>query len=96
YDDFERALIGKYLDSEDYLQLLVEKLPQSEYVKGAEIYIDGFHSFSPQELEIVRQLMICGARVTITLTIDEKTLAQPVNELVLFFHMLTSFHKINQ
>ena len=32
YDDFERALIGKYLDSEDYLQL-VEKLPQSEYVK---------------------------------------------------------------
>lgn len=33
YDDFERALIGKYLDSEDYLQLLVEKLPQSEYVK---------------------------------------------------------------
>lgn len=72
YDDFERALIGKYLDSEDYLQLLVEKLPQSEYVKGAEVYIDGFHSFSPQELEIVRQLMICGARVTITLTIDEK------------------------
>ncbi len=47
YDDFERALIGKYLDSEDYLQLLVEKLPQSEYVNGAEIYIDGFHSFSP-------------------------------------------------
>ena len=27
YDDFERALIGKYLDSEDYIKLLFEKLP---------------------------------------------------------------------
>ncbi len=72
YDDFERALIGKYLDSEDYLQLLIEKLPFSEYVKDAEIYIDGFHSFSPQELEIIRRLMRCGARMTITLTVDEK------------------------
>ncbi|MBE7102736.1 helicase-exonuclease AddAB subunit AddB [Bacillus cereus] len=96
YDDFERALIGRYLDSEDYLQLLVEKLPQSEYVKGAEIYIDGFHSFSPQELEILRQLMICGARVTITLTIDEKTLAQPVNELDLFFETTLTYEKIKQ
>lgn len=96
YDDFERALIGKYLDSEDYLQLLVEKLPQSEYVNGAEIYIDGFHSFSPQELEIVRQLMICGARVTITLTIDEKTLAQPVNELDLFYETTLTYEKIKQ
>lgn len=96
YDDFERALIGKYLDSEDYLQLLVEKLPQSEYVNGAEIYIDGFHSFSPQELEIVRQLMICGAKVTITLTIDEKTLAQPVNELDLFYETTLTYEKIKQ
>ncbi|MBJ6950117.1 hypothetical protein JG666_22895, partial [Vibrio cholerae] len=81
---------------EDYLQLLVEKLPQSEHVKGAEVYIDGFHSFSPQELEIVRQLMICGARVTITLTIDEKTLAQPVNELDLFYETTLTYEKIKQ
>ncbi|EJQ42259.1 ATP-dependent helicase/deoxyribonuclease subunit B [Bacillus cereus BAG5X1-1] len=96
YDDFERALIGKYLDSEDYLQLLIEKLSDSEYVKGAEIYIDGFHSFSPQELEIVRGLMRLGTRVTITLTIDEKTLAQPVNELDLFYETTLTYERIKQ
>ncbi|PEK72288.1 helicase-exonuclease AddAB subunit AddB [Bacillus pseudomycoides] len=96
YDDFERALIGKYLDSEDYLQLLVEKLPDSDYVKGAEIYIDGFHSFSPGELEIIRQLMICGARITITLTVDEKTLSQPTSELDLFYQTVLTYEKVKQ
>ncbi|PFD97867.1 helicase-exonuclease AddAB subunit AddB [Bacillus cereus] len=96
YDDFERALIGKYLDSEDYLQLLVEKLPGSDYVKGAEIYIDGFHSFSPGELEIIRRLMLCGARITVTLTVDEKTLAQPVSELDLFYQTVLTYEKVKQ
>ncbi|MDM5187447.1 helicase-exonuclease AddAB subunit AddB [Bacillus sp. DX4.1] len=96
YDDFERALIGKYLDSEDYLQLLVEKLPHSDYVNGAEIYIDGFHSFSPQELEIIRQLLRCGARMTITLTLDEKTLSGPVSELDLFYQTVLTYEKIKQ
>ncbi|MDZ5607085.1 helicase-exonuclease AddAB subunit AddB [Bacillus pseudomycoides] len=96
YDDFERALIGKYLDSEDYLQLLVEKLPYSDYVKGAEIYIDGFHSFSPGELEIIRQLMRCGTRITITLTVDEKALAQPVSELDLFYQTVLTYEKVKQ
>lgn len=53
----EQALAGKYLDSEDYLRLLQEKLPYAESIKNSEIYIDGFHSFTPQELEVVAGLM---------------------------------------
>lgn len=40
--------------------------------------------------------MICGARVTITLTIDEKTLAQPVNELDLFYETTLTYEKSNK
>lgn len=96
YDDFERALIGKYLDSEDYLQLLFEKIPHSQYVKDADIYIDGFHSFSPQELEIVRQLMRCGAKMKMTLTLDEQTLAMPVSELDLFHQTIVTYENVKQ
>lgn len=96
YDDFERALIGKYLDSEDYLQLLIEKIPHSHYVKGAQIYIDGFHSFSPQELEIIRQLLKYGARVTVTLTVDEKTLLQPTSDLDLFYKTVLTYERVKQ
>ncbi|MFG6496906.1 helicase-exonuclease AddAB subunit AddB [Fictibacillus sp. UD] len=67
----EQALAGKYLDSEDYLRLLQEKLPYAESIKNSEIYIDGFHSFTPQELEVVAGLMAHAKKVTIALTTDE-------------------------
>lgn len=69
----EQALAGKYLDSEDYLRLLQEKLPYAESIKNSEIYIDGFHSFTPQEFEVVSALMAHAKKVTIALTTDEST-----------------------
>jgi ATP-dependent helicase/nuclease subunit B len=67
----EKALAGKYLDSEDYLKLLQEKMTYSDTIKNSEIYIDGFHSFTPQELEVVAGLMAYAKRVTIALTSEE-------------------------
>jgi ATP-dependent helicase/nuclease subunit B len=67
----EKALAGKYLDSEDYLKLLQEKMTYSDTIKNSEIYIDGFHSFTPQELEVVAGLMANAKRVTIALTSEE-------------------------
>lgn len=56
YEKYTEAIRGKYLDSEDYFALLVERIPQSDFLKDATIYIDGFYSFSPQELEIILAL----------------------------------------
>ncbi|OOE12220.1 helicase-exonuclease AddAB subunit AddB [Fictibacillus arsenicus] len=67
----EKALAGKYLDSEDYLKLLQEKIPYSDTIKDCEIYIDGFHSFTPQELEAAAGLMEHAKKVTIALTSEE-------------------------
>jgi ATP-dependent helicase/nuclease subunit B len=67
----EKALAGKYLDSEDYLKLLQEKIPYSDTIKDCEIYIDGFHSFTPQELEVAAGLMAHAKKVTIALTSEE-------------------------
>ena len=70
YESFEEILLNKYIDSEDYFRLLSEKIAQSSYLAQAEIYIDGFYSFTPQEYMIIEQLMKHCPQVTITLTLD--------------------------
>ncbi|MBM7647582.1 ATP-dependent helicase/nuclease subunit B [Bacillus ectoiniformans] len=71
YSEFEQGLTGKYVDAEDYLKLLSESIQASDYIKNAEIYIDGFHSFTPQEYLVMQQLMKHAKRVTIALTVDQ-------------------------
>ncbi|EFV78917.1 helicase-exonuclease AddAB subunit AddB [Cytobacillus pseudoceanisediminis] len=84
YKNFEESLAGKYTDSEDYFRLLAEKASHSEYLKNAEVYIDGFYSFTPQEYSIVEQLMKQCKNVTITLTLDKQFKHSATEELHLF------------
>ncbi len=82
----DEALIGKYVDSEDYLRLLQAKIPLSESINESEIYIDGFHSFTPQELEVIAGLLAHAKKVTIALTVDESfTTGSEPHELDLFY-----------
>ncbi|MFD2443139.1 helicase-exonuclease AddAB subunit AddB [Bacillus sp. CGMCC 1.16607] len=84
YENFEQSLQQKYVDSEDYFRLLTEKAPSSSYIKNAEVYIDGFNSFTPQEYMIIAALMKNCKRVTIALTLDEPFYQQSPDELHLF------------
>ncbi|WP_026676171.1 helicase-exonuclease AddAB subunit AddB [Fictibacillus gelatini] len=84
YGALEETLIEKYIDSEDYLRLLAEKIPHSAYIKDCEIYIDGFHSFTPQELEVLRMLLRHARKVTMALTTNDEAAYQP-HELDLFY-----------
>ncbi|KAB2496513.1 helicase-exonuclease AddAB subunit AddB [Priestia endophytica] len=73
YKSFEEYLFTKYVDSEDYLQLLAEKLPYSSYVKNATVYVDGFYTFTPQELNILFSLMKEAKDVKICLTGEKES-----------------------
>lgn len=84
YRQFEDELYGKYIDSEDYFRLLAEKIPVSEYLKDAEVYIDGFYSFTPLELMIIDQLIASARRVTIALPVDRNFKEELPDELHLF------------
>lgn len=80
YKNFEEAILQKYIDSEDYFRLLAEKIASSNYLKEAEIYIDGFYSFTPQEYRVIGELMKHCRRVTVALTTDKLCLeAFPMN-----------------
>lgn len=85
YKHFESALFDKYIDSEDYFRLLAEKIPSSPYLQQAEVYIDGFYSFTPLEFMIIEQLARHCKRLTITLPLDKPFKGQELpDELDLF------------
>ncbi|MBA2174534.1 helicase-exonuclease AddAB subunit AddB [Halobacillus locisalis] len=70
YDRLVDALREKYIDSEDQLQLLASKIPKASFLDGAEVYIDGFHSFTPQEYVVIEALLKKVDRVHVTLTTE--------------------------
>jgi ATP-dependent helicase/nuclease subunit B len=84
YQKFEDEIFGKYIDSEDYFRLLAEKIASSAYLRDADIYIDGFYSFSPQEYQIILELMKQCSRVSIAMTTDSAGFDAPPDELDLF------------
>jgi ATP-dependent helicase/nuclease subunit B len=84
YRLFEKGLEGKYLDSNDYLRLLSDLIERSDYLRDAEIYIDGFYSFTPQEYLVIGQLMKKCARVSVALVLDRPFRGELPDELHLF------------
>jgi ATP-dependent helicase/nuclease subunit B len=94
YEKFEEKLLGKYIDSEDYFQLLADNVKNSELLKDAEIYIDGFHSFTPQEYLIIEELIQHSKKVTIALTADPEQQLGAVNELGLFRMTNETYHTL--
>ena len=70
YKHLEDRINGEYVSTEDSLQRFIEMMDQSEWLKRAEIYIDGFHNFSTLEYQIIQSLVKYAKKVTIVLTTD--------------------------
>ncbi|SEB09949.1 DNA helicase/exodeoxyribonuclease V, subunit B [Thalassobacillus cyri] len=71
YDRLDHALRDQYMDGEDQLQMLADKIPTARFLDGAEIYIDGFHSFTPQEIMVIEALLKRTKCVNVALTLDK-------------------------
>lgn len=97
YNDFEAALSKHYVDSEDYLTLLAGQIGRSAYLRDAEVWIDGFHGFTPQEFEVVGQLMKACRRVSIALCLDKDYQAwDKPHELDLFYPTASTLVRLKQ
>lgn len=92
YDRLTKNLENQYIDSEDQLQLLAEKIKISRYLENAEIYLDGFHQFTPNELTVVEALLNKCKSVTVTLTLDDPN--EAMHELDLFYQTKETYHKL--
>lgn len=68
--DFEAEMAGKAADGEDRLQAFATHIPDSELLRGAEIWIDGFTFFNPQERAVLEALLDVAAAVHVTFPMD--------------------------
>lgn len=71
YQGLTRFLKDKqYIDNDDYLLALVDRMHQAVFLQGAYIWVDSFVTFSPLTLRIIQELMLLSSAISITLTLD--------------------------
>lgn len=81
FNEFNSRLHEGYVDEEDQLLLLNEKLYGCSLYDGAEIWIDEFSSFTPNQLSVIGKLLKRAKSVNITLSIDEVNLPKGESDL---------------
>lgn len=70
YREFNNLMEKNYIDPDDDLTVLREKIDYTTAFNGAEVWIDEFSSFTPQQYSIIEKLMKKCSRVNITLCMD--------------------------
>lgn len=81
FADYETQIHGKYTDSEDYIDLYLNKIPESDEIKNTEVWIYGYDSFAPKALALVGKLIETAKDVNLVLTWDDKSSDREIFEL---------------
>lgn len=84
YGAYQDFLADHFGSADDTMTLLAREVGHYSFLQGAHVWVDGFQWFTPQQMEILRQMEHVTAQVTITLTIDEEHLEQQRRETALF------------
>lgn len=67
---YEEAIAGRYLDPDDYLNLMRARVGQVEFLAGAQLWIDGFAGFTPQQYGVLETLVSQAAQTRVSLCLD--------------------------
>ena len=70
YLKYEEILHTRYIDTDDDLTLLSDRVEKSLKLKEAEFWIDEFSGFTPQEYEVIGKLLKISYRVNVSLCTD--------------------------
>ncbi|MBL4935838.1 helicase-exonuclease AddAB subunit AddB [Clostridium sp. YIM B02515] len=84
FERFETFLHEKYIDNEDQLSMLVDKLDSCNLFDESEIWIDEFSTFTPIQYNIIEKLLKKADKVNITLTTDCLTNGKDVDNTDVF------------
>jgi ATP-dependent helicase/nuclease subunit B len=94
YQSFEAYIAKAYLDTDDNLQRLAANLHQASFLKNAQVWLDGFHGFTPQEFAVIRELLLNCAEVNITLCLAQEHLRVKLPETHLFFQPWETYQRL--
>lgn len=72
YQDYLAYLEGRFTDPDGVLLLAARAIPDSRWLVGAQVWVDGFTGFDPQEYRVLSALMSRAARVHVALCLDDE------------------------
>ena len=72
FREYEKAIEGRYTDSEDYIDTVVNRIPQAEFISDRDIWIYGFDCFTPKNFDIIGELIRTAEDVNIVMTYDDR------------------------
>ncbi len=97
FEETTQALSVTHVDSEDYVTLLGKHIPHSAWIRDAEIWVDGFHGFTPSEEAVLGQLFQWTKQVHVSLTLPQAISdTQPLDELELFHPTARTFDRLQR
>lgn len=70
YREFEKELHQDYIDTHDKISMLTEKVKECEFLNEMELYIDGYTSFTPNQYELLTELIKKSKNTTFILPMD--------------------------
>ena len=70
---YEEAIAGVYQDAEDYITFYADRIPGSALLRGADVWISGFDSFTPKNIMVIGRLLETAADVHVVLTRADET-----------------------
>lgn len=94
YKDFNSTLHENYIDSDDILTILSDKLKECDLYNDAEIWIDEFTTFTPQQLEVIMVLAKKCKRINITLCNNNTSYSDDEGETDIFSAIKNTEYKI--
>ena len=97
YEAYRKEIDGKFIDSEDRLSQVSEKLCDAEFLRGANFYFDKFDYVSDIKMDFIWGLLKLGCKVNINLTLDMTYIKNPMAKDMEIYEMAIKFyHRINE
>ena len=95
YEEFQNAIVQKYIDENDTLTILAEYIDQVDLLKDSIIYIDEFAGFTTQEYEIIKKLLKIAKKVNVTICMDDLDSASNPEKDIFYANKITADKLIN-
>lgn len=94
YSKYEEILHQRYIDTDDDLTLLRDRIDKSKYLKDSEIWIDEFSGFTPQEYEIIAKLLQVTKRINVSLCTDCLMDCEQIQDIDVFYSIKNTGNKL--
>ena len=72
---WEAEVANRFSDSDHFLDNLATAIETTRFLSGAEVWLDGFSSFMPQEMRVIESILKRASQVRVTLLMDPDRIA---------------------